>query len=299
VSELLAKRPNPRRRLRELLDEPPPVLAPGVYDAMSARLVEQAGFPAVYMSGFGVTASLLGRPDIGLLTMTDMVGAARRIVSAVAIPVIADADTGYGNAINVIRTVEEYEAAGVAGLHLEDQVTPKRCGHMAGKQVVPVEVMTDRIAAAAAARQDPDLVLIARSDAVAPEGVDAAIDRVLRYRDAGADMLFLDALPSVEDIEKVTAALAGERVLFSWGEGGTTPPTSIDQLRRWRFAIVILPVAALFASVTAIRDLLHRIATDGTPINAFDDLGLTHMDEFFNLVGMAEINDIGKRYPNG
>ena len=299
MSELLAKRPNPRRRLRELLAESPPVIAPGVYDAMSARLVEEAGFPALYMSGFGVTASLLGRPDIGLLTMTDVVSAARRIVSALAIPVIADADTGYGNAINVIRTVEEYEAAGVAAIHLEDQVTPKRCGHMAGKQVVPVEVMTDRIAAAAAARQDPDFVLIARSDAVAPEGVDAAIDRVLRYRDAGADMLYLDALPSIDDIGKVAAALAGERVLFSWGEGGLTPPTSIDQLRRWGFSIVIFPVAALFASVTAIRDLLHRIATDGTPINACGDLGLPHMDEFFNLVGMAEINDIGKRYPNG
>jgi 2,3-dimethylmalate lyase len=288
VSELLAKRPNPRRWLRELLAESPPVIAPGVYDAMSARLVEEVGFPALYMSGFGVTASLLGRPDIGLLTMTDMVGAARRLVSAVAIPVIADADTGYGNAINVIRTVEEYEAAGVAAIHLEDQVTPKRCGHMAGKQVVPVEAMTDRIAAAAAARQDPDFVLIARSDAVAPEGVDAAIDRVLRYRDAGADMLYLDALPSFDDIGKVAAALAGEQVLFSWGEGGLTPPTSIDQLRRWGFSIVIFPVAALFASVTAIRDLLHRIATDGTPINAFDDLRLPHMDEFFNLVGCRD-----------
>lgn len=265
---------------------------------MSARLVEQAGFPAVYMSGFGLTASLLGRPDIGLLTMTEMVGAARRIVSAVATPVIADADTGYGNAINVIRTVQEYEAAGVAAIHLEDQVAPKRCGHMAGKQVVPVEVMTDRIAAAAAARQDPDFVLIGRTDATQPEGIDAAIDRVLRYRDAGADVLYLDALPSVEDIDKVATALAGERVLFSWGEGGLTPPTGIEQLRRWGFSIVIFPVAALFASVTAIRGLLDRITADGSPINAFEDLGL-RMDDFFELVGMAEVNEIGKRFPHG
>src|SRR5205823_10801223 len=146
--------------------------------------------PAVYMTGFGLTASLLGRPDVGLLTMTDMASAARRIVSAVDVPVIADADTGYGNAVNVIRTVQEYEAAGVAALHIEDQVAPKRCGHMSGKQVVPVDVMVDRVRAAVAARCDPDLLIIARSDAVAPEGLDAALDRVRRYRDAGADLLF-------------------------------------------------------------------------------------------------------------
>ena len=145
MSDLLKRRVNPRRRLRELLAGGQLVPAPGVYDAMSARLVEAAGFPAVYMSGFGVTASLLGRPDIGLLGMSEMAQAARRIVSAVDVPVIADADTGYGNAINVIRTVQEYEAVGVAGMHIEDQVTPKRCGHMTGKQVVPAEVMIDKV----------------------------------------------------------------------------------------------------------------------------------------------------------
>src|SRR5919109_1696785 len=148
MSDLLHHPGNPRRRLRELLSGGQPVLAPGAYDAMSARLVEAAGFGAVYMSGFGVTASLLGRPDIGLLGMSEMAQAARRIVAAVDVPVIADADTGYGNAINVIRTVQEYEAAGVAAMHIEDQVMPKRCGHMAGKQVVPAEVMIDKVRAA-------------------------------------------------------------------------------------------------------------------------------------------------------
>jgi len=285
--------------LRELLAGTDPVIAPGVYDAMSARLVEQAGFPAAYMSGFAVTASLLGRPDIGLLTMTEMVTAARRIVSAVSVPVIADADTGYGNAINVIRTVQEYEAAGVAGIHIEDQVAPKRCGHMAGKQVIPAQVMVDRVKAAVAARQDPDFVLIARTDAVAPEGLDAALDRVLRYRDAGADLLFLDALPSRQDIDTVAARLSGEQVLFSWGEGGLTPPTTIDQLRDAGFRVVIFPVAALLASVTAVRELLARVAADGTPITAFDQMRLPRLDEFFDLVGMSEITELAKQFPDG
>ena len=294
MNDLLNRRANPRRRLRELLAGGELVLAPGVYDAMSARLVEAAGFPAVYMSGFGVTASLLGRPDIGLLGMSEMAQAARRIVSAVDVPVIADADTGYGNAINVIRTVQEYEAAGVAAMHIEDQVTPKRCGHMTGKQVVPPEVMIDKVKAAVAARQDPDLVLIARTDAAAVEGIDAAIDRALRYWEAGADMLFLDALSSREDIEKAATALAAEQVLFSWGEGGLTPPTTLDQLRGWGFSVVIFPVAALLASVSATRSLLAQISSDGTPIRAME--GLPNLKEFFGLIGMEEIDELGRRF---
>jgi 2,3-dimethylmalate lyase len=297
MSNLLHNPGNPRRRFRELLSAGAPVLAPGVYDAMSARLVEAAGFGAVYMSGFGVTASLLGRPDIGLLGMSEMAQAARRIVAAVDVPVIADADTGYGNAVNVIRTVQEYEAAGVAAMHIEDQVMPKRCGHMAGKQVVPTEVMIDKVRAAVAARQDPDLVLIARTDAAAVEGIDAAIDRAQRYREAGADMLFLDALASVEDIEKAASALVGERVLFSWGEGGRTPPTTIDQLREWGFSVVIFPIAALLASVAATRSVLSRIGEDGTPIGAMG--GLPDMAEFFGIIGLAEVDELGRRFGRG
>jgi 2-methylisocitrate lyase-like PEP mutase family enzyme len=297
MNDLLNHRTNPRRRLRELLAGGQLIPAPGVYDAMSARLVEAAGFPAVYMSGFGVTASLLGRPDIGLLGMSEMVQAARRIVSAVDVPVIADADTGYGNAINVIRTVQEYEAAGVAAMHIEDQVTPKRCGHMTGKQVVPAEEMIDKVKAAVAARQDPDLVLIARSDAAAVEGIDAAIDRALRYREAGADMLFLDALASLEDIGKAATALAGEQVLFSWGEGGVTPPTTADQLRGWGFQVVIFPVACLLASVSAMQLMLTRINGDGTPAGAM--AGVPNLAEFFRIIGLDEVNELGKRFGRG
>ena len=297
MSDLLGRRANPRRRFRDLISGRELVPAPGVYDAMSARLVEAAGFPVAYMSGFGVTASLIGRPDVGLLGMSEMAQAARRIVAAVDVPVIADADTGYGNAINVIRTVQDYEAAGVAALHIEDQVTPKRCGHMTGKQVVPAEVMIDKVKAAVAARQDPDLVLIARTDAAAVEGIDAAIDRALRYREAGADMLFLDALSSQDDIEKAATALAAERVLFSWGEGGLTPPTTLEQLRGWGFSVVIFPVAALLASVSATRSMLAQIGGDGTPIRAMQ--GLPDLKDFFGLTGLDEIDELGRRFSHG
>jgi len=220
MANLVGPRPNPRRRLRELLDAPDLVVAPGAYDGLSARLVEHGGFNAVYMTGFGTSATLLGRPDVGLLTQTEMVDNARRIAQAVDVPVIADADTGYGNPVNVIRTVREYEQAGVAALQLEDQVAPKRCGHMSGKTVVSVEDMCAKIAAAATARHDPDLVIIARTDAAETQGIAAAIQRAKRFRDAGADVLFVEAPRTTEDIETVAAELAGHPLLFNWVEGG-------------------------------------------------------------------------------
>src|ERR1700761_6448859 len=190
-------------RLTELFDAGEMVLAPGCYDALGARLIEQAGFPAAYMTGFGSAASRLGRPDVGLMTMSEMVDNARRIVDAVGIPVIADADTGYGNSLNVIRTVREYEAAGVAAIHLEDQVMPKKCGHMDGKQVVGVEEMAAKVAAAVAARRSPDFLIIARTDARAAEGLEAALQRARIYREAGADALFIEAPESEAEIETV------------------------------------------------------------------------------------------------
>ncbi|HUY61884.1 MAG TPA: isocitrate lyase/PEP mutase family protein, partial [Candidatus Dormibacteraeota bacterium] len=251
MAELLGHRSRGARRLRELLARPAPVLAPGAYDALSARLVEEAGFPAVYMTGFGTAASYLGRPDVGLVTMSEMVDNARRIVQAVATPVIADADTGYGNPINVVRTVRAYEAAGVAGLHLEDQVAPKKCGHMAGKQVIPAAEMVEKIRAAVAARTDPDLVLIARTDARAVEGLDAALDRARRYRDAGADVLFVEAPQSADEIAAVAAAFPDTPLLFNWAEGGKTPPVSLDRLRELGYRIVIFPISTLLAATAA------------------------------------------------
>jgi 2,3-dimethylmalate lyase len=297
MAELLGGRPDGPARLRELLAGGEPVVAPGAYDALTAQLVESTGFSAVYMTGFGVTASLLGRPDVGLLTMTEMVQTARRIVSAVGVPVIADADTGYGNALNVVRTVAEYEAAGVAGIHLEDQVAPKRCGHLEGKQVVPAETMVDRVRAAVAARRNPDFVLIARTDARAVEGLDAAVERARAYRDAGADALFVEALQDESEIETVAAEFRDTPLLFNWAEGGKTPPTGLPRLRELGFRLVITPLSTLLATTRAVQQVLSRIAQDGTPISAVDDL--PGLNEFVDLVGMAEIQEIGDRFGRG
>src|SRR3954453_16422162 len=189
--------------LRALLGRGEPVLAPGACDRLSARLVGRAAFPAVYMTGFGASASLLGHPDVGLLSFAEMAGHARRLVQAVDVPAIADADDGYGNPLNVMRTVREYEAAGVAALHIEDQVAPKRCGHMEGKDVIDAAEMVEKVRAAVEPRRSPDLVIIARTDARALVGLDAALERARRYRDAGADMLFVEAPESEEEVAAV------------------------------------------------------------------------------------------------
>src|SRR5579884_2750249 len=191
-------------RLRELLAGPDLLVVPGAYDGLSARLIVQAGFPIVYMTGFGTAASVLGQPDVGLLTMSEMVARASALASVVGdLPLIADADTGYGNPLNVRRTIREYERAGVAGLHIEDQVWPKKCGHMEGKQVIPMEEMVQKVRAAVEARQDPDFVIIARTDAGAVLGFEEALRRARAYREAGADMLFIEAPRSLEELRAI------------------------------------------------------------------------------------------------
>ncbi|HZZ47153.1 MAG TPA: oxaloacetate decarboxylase [Pseudonocardia sp.] len=286
---------SPRARLRELLAAPGPLVAPGAYDALSARLVEQAGFDAVYMTGFGSTAGLLGRPDVGLLSGAEMVDNARRLVAAVDRPVIADADTGYGNAINVVRTVAAYEQIGVAGIHLEDQVMPKKCGHLSGKAVIPADEMVGKIRAAVAARRDPDFVLIARTDAAAVHGLDDALERARRYADAGADLLFVEAPTSDDDIARVAAELAGVAPLvFNWAEGGRTPPLTMDRLTELGFALVLFPIGTLLAAAAGIRALLARLREDGTPAAALP--GLPSFSEFTELVGLPEITELEQRF---
>ena len=260
MGDLLSRPAAARPRLRELLARPEPLVAPGAYDALSARLVEQAGFDVVYMTGFGSTASLAGRPDVGLLTGTEMVDNARRIAAAVDVPVIADADTGYGNAINVVRTVQAYEQAGVAGIHLEDQVMPKKCGHMSGKAVIPADEMAGKIRAAVEARRDPDFLLIARTDAAAVEGLSAAIDRGRAYADAGADVLFVEAPTSEDDIARVAEELRGVAPLvFNWAEGGRTPPIPLARIAELGFALVLFPIGTLLAATAGIRRLLASL----------------------------------------
>jgi carboxyvinyl-carboxyphosphonate phosphorylmutase len=295
VGDLLRSGPAPRARLRELLAGSDPVVAPGAYDALSARLVEQAGFGVVYMTGFGTTASLIGRPDVGLLGGAEMVDNARRIVAAVDVPVIADADTGYGNAINVVRTVQSYEQAGVAGVHLEDQVMPKKCGHMSGKAVIGADEMAGKIRAAVAARHDPDFLVIARTDAAAVEGLDAALERARAYADAGADLLFVEAPTSEDDIARVARELAGVAPLvFNWAEGGRTPPLSLDRIAELGYSLVLFPIGTLLAATAGIRSLLAALKADGTPAAALPDV--PSFDEFTDLIGLPEIRSLEERF---
>jgi 2,3-dimethylmalate lyase len=248
----------------------------------------------VYMTGFGTAASLLGRPDVGLVNQAEMVDNVRRIVSATSLPVIADADTGYGNAINVIRTVQLWERAGVAGLHLEDQVTPKKCGHMESKQVVPADEAVAKIRAAVAARENPDLVLIARTDARAVEGLDAAVERAERFAEAGADVLFVEALQGIEEIEEVARRLSGHRLLFNWVDGGKTPPLSFERIAELGFAVILCPVTALLAATAAMQQAFASVRAHGTP--AALQGSLMPFTDFTTLVGLGEITELEQRF---
>jgi 2-methylisocitrate lyase-like PEP mutase family enzyme len=294
MSDLLRSRPHGPSALRALLAGRRPVLAPGAYDALSARLVERAGFEAVYLTGFGAAASLLGRPDVGLLGPDEMAGQVRRFVQAVDIPVIADADTGYGSALNVVRTVQDYEQAGVAGLHLEDQVHPKRCGHLDGKQVIAREEMVGKIGAAAAARRHPDLVLIARTDARAVEGLDAAIARARAYHAAGADMLFVEAVHDAGEVATVAERLAGIPLLYNWAEGGKSPALPLGRLEELGYAVVIMPLSALLAATAAIEETLAAIRAEGTPVTVAPRL--PSFGSFLERIGLPEVDATGRRF---
>lgn len=295
MGRLMNPASNPGARLRELLARPEPLLAPGAFDGLSARLIEEAGFDCVYMTGFGAAASVLGRPDVGLLTMTEMVEHARQIAQAVTpLPVIADADTGYGNPISVIRTVQQYELAGVAAIHIEDQVAPKKCGHMAGKEVIPKADMVNKIRAAVDARKSPDFVIIARTDARAVEGLESALDRAQAYRDAGADVLFIEAPEGVEEIEKVSKTFSDVPLLYNWAEGGKTPPLSYTQIRSMGFRIIIFPVGALLTATQAIRGLLRSLREEGTPTKGMDKM--VPFSEFLEFIGLPEVSELEQRY---
>jgi 2,3-dimethylmalate lyase len=294
VTGRLTRRPGGPARLRELLDSRQTIVAPGAFDPLAARLVEEAGFPAVYMTGFGTSAALIGRPDVGLLTMTEMAANAGRIADCVDIPVIADADTGYGNPLNVIRTVGAYEAAGVAGIHIEDQVAPKKCGHMEGKLVVPAEEMVAKVRAAVEARAQAEFVIIARTDARAVEGLEPALGRARKYREAGADVLFIEALVSEAEVQEAARAFPGVPLLFNWAEGGKTPPLSLARLTELGYRIVIFPISTLLAATAAMRAVLGEIARSGTPAAALP--GLPAFGEFVDFIGLPQVREAERRY---
>lgn len=281
-------------RMRALLAGVDVVQAPGAYDALGARIVESAGFPLVYMTGFGASAGLLGRPDVGLLSGSEMAENARRMVQAVEVPVFADADTGYGNPLNVVRTVQTYEAAGLAGLHIEDQVAPKKCGHMDGKQVIPAEEMVQKIRAAVHARRDPDFVLIARTDARAVEGLEAAIRRGRLYREAGADVLFIEAPQSEDECAAVAAAFADVPLLFNWADSGKTPPLPLDRIRALGYKLVIYPISTLLAATRAMQDVLRTIREDGTP--AAYAANMPTFAAFNRFIGLPDVQALEQEF---
>jgi len=231
---------------------------------------------------------------VGLLTMTEMAGNAGRIAACVDIPVIADADTGYGNPLNVIRTVGAYEAAGAAGIHIEDQVAPKKCGHLEGKLVIPAEEMAEKVRAAVDARTQPEFVIIARTDARAVEGLERSIERGRIYREAGADVLFIEALTSEAEAEEVVKAFPGVPLLFNWAEGGKTPPISLDRVEELGYRIVIFPISTLLAATGAMRRILQEIARAGTPAAALHELPT--FAEFVDFIGLAQVRKAEQRY---
>lgn len=281
------------KSLREMLKQPGIIRAPGVYDAWSARLVEMAGFQAAYMTGYGLSASILGQPDIGLMTMTEMAAQAKNIASAIKIPLIADGDTGYGGVLNVVRTVREYEQAGVAGIQLEDQVFPKRCGHMEGKELTSREEMLAKIRAASFARRSEDFLLVIRTDARSVAGFDEALERAQAYAGEGADIIFLEALESVEEMKKAAETIR-RPLLANMVENGKTPFLTGKELEEIGYKIVIYPVSTLYASTRAVIDLLRCLKEEDTT-NGY----LAHMVGFlhFNdLIGVTEMRALEKTF---
>lgn len=279
-------------KLRHLLQQPGAVMAPGVADALNARLVAKHGFSAIYMTGAGTTAVRLGMPDIGLLTMTEMIDNAGRIADASGLPLIADADNGYGGVMNVRRTVQGYERAGVAAIHIEDQVMPKRCGHLMGKQLVPAEEMIAKIKAAIDARTDPDFMIIARTDAIAVEGFDAALERAERYGEAGADILFVEA-PNAAQLPALAPRLKAP-LLYNMATSGKTPFLSKTQIEELGFKLVIYPNWVMLASIRAVSHVLQTLKESGSIASLATDL--PSFREFFDLLGMNEVQALESRY---
>ena len=289
-----------RTALRTMLASGEFAAVPGAFNALSARLVEEAGFPAVYMTGSGVANTLLGKPDVGLLTMGEMTMMAHYLAEAVSVPVISDADTGYGNAINVIRTVHEFEAAGVAAIHLEDQVSPKRCGHIQGKELISCEEMEGKLRAAADARRDDALVIIARTDARGPAGLDAAIERANRYREAGADMTFPDALLSEDEFETFARSVPGPKMMNMGGYAArrTTPKMPLGFLERIGFNVAIFPLAMLRAGARAERDFLEGLKARGTDFERehIETLRGHPMENWYEFTGIGAVRALETRY---
>jgi methylisocitrate lyase len=280
-------------RFRQLVEAPEILLLPGAQDALSARIAEQAGFPAITAGGYCASATLLGQPDTSQLSLTEMADFYARICDAVELPVFGDGDTGFGNMTNAARTVRLYERAGLAGMFIEDQVFPKRCGHMAGKSVIPTEEMVGKLKAALDARDDPDFVLMARTDALAVHGLDEALERMAIYREVGADLLFVEAPRSVDDMRRICRELDGP-CLANMIDGGKTPVLPLAELATLGFAVVTYALSPTYVMAKAARDFLRHLASEGSSLGYQDRM--TTFDEFNEMIGLARLRDREGRY---
>lgn len=254
---------NKRQRLKEIIRGNQTVMVPGAYDAITAQIIEKVGFDLIYCTGAGTVNGLLGIPDLGLATMTEMVQNASRINDAISVPLICDADTGYGNAVNMMRTVWEFEKAGVAAIHIEDQIFPKKCGHVEGKGVIPQHEMVGKIRAAVSARKDPDFVIIARTDAKAVTGMEDAIARAKAYVDAGADVIFPEAMESEEEFSMFAEALPGVPLLANMTEFGKTPYLTRADFQRLGYRLVIYPMTNFRVMMKAVFDAMEQLKMEG------------------------------------
>ena len=272
--------------LRARLQSGKILVAPGAYDALTARLLEQAGFEAVYRGGYAASAAAFALPDLGITTLTDMVDHARRMTSAITVPVIADADTGYGEVPQVIHTVHELERAGVAAIQFEDQVFPKRCGHMEGKKVIPAEEMVVKVRAALDARRNPETVIIARSAATAVTGLDDAIARSRMYADAGADVIFIDAPTSEDDLKAIAAGGINAVLMVNISEYGKTPDLGAQRFEELGFGLVIYPSSTLFAAAQSTKELAAALMAEGSTVSSVPRM--MPFDEINDILGKDE-----------
>ncbi|SRR6266404_1808906 len=284
---------NPRQTLKGLLKRNRLLVAPGCFDGLSARLVEEAGFEAAYLSG-GAVARSMGIPDIGLVTMSESIERAVQVVSATNIPIIADADTGYGNAVNLVRTVREFERAGVAAIHIEDQITPKRCGHLDGKEVIALAEMEKKLEAALKTRVDPDFCIIARTDARGVHGFDDAIARAQVFAKLGVDAIFVEAPQSEEELAEIPRRLPGVPLLVNVFKGGKTPMLPMQKLEGMGYRIAIYPSETQRAAIHAMRHALATLKRNGTT-ESIDD-ALTTFKERDQIVGLDDWQNIERVY---
>ena len=284
---------NSRQLLKQLFKRDRLLVAPGCFDGLSARLVEEAGFEAAYLSG-GAVARSMGIPDIGLVTMSEVIDRAAQVVAAVKIPIIADADTGYGNAVNLVRSVREFERTGVAAIHIEDQITPKRCGHLDGKEVIPLAEMEKKLQAALASRSDPDFLIIARTDARGVHGFDDAIKRGRAFAKLGVDAVFVEAPQSEAELEEIPRALPNVPLLVNVFKGGKTPMLPVERLQQMGYRIAIYPSETQRAAIHAMRQALGLLKREGTT-EKMDD-ALTTFKERDKVVGLDEWQQLEKQY---